>query len=567
MRQLADWGANVIKIEMPPDAAGGDAPGGPREGSDFQNLHRNKRSMTLNLKSKEGRAAFLKMVKKADVIVENFRPDVKRRLKIDYKDVKKINPRIVYGSISGFGQDGPYENRPGFDQIAQGMGGLMSITGLPGQGPVRVGIPVADLTAGLFCALGILTALLEREKSKKGQHISTSLLQAQIFMLDFQAARWLINKEVPKQAGNDHPTSIPTGVFKTTDGHINIATTGGAIWERFCKAIGAEAMMKKPDYATAKARSENRKALNEEIGTYTQHKSSAEWIDIMNKAGVPCGPIYNIDQVFADPQVKHLGIAQSVEEAGQVDDERGRPAVHDVAHHEQDRGAAAGHGPAHQRGAEGIRIQRQGNRRAASSQGRLTRLARAAFQETDMNQSAPITPQTDKMLSSKEGSVGYVIFNNPERHNAVSLDMWAGGGQDARRLPQRQQHQGRRGDRRGRQGLRVGRRHLALRAGAFLGGRGRALQRGRRDELRRVPRVPEADHRHDPRLLHRRRHGARHLLRPPHRHRRLDVRGAGGQARPGLRLFRPEAAGRRGRRRRSRWRFSTRRGNSPQPRR
>ena len=191
------------------------------------------------------------MVKKADVVVENFRPDVKRRLKIDYKDVKKVNPRIVYGSISGFGQDGPYENRPGFDQIAQGMGGLMSITGLPGQGPVRVGIPVADLTAGLFCALGILTALLEREKSKKGQHISTSLLQAQIFMLDFQAARWLIAKEVPKQAGNDHPTSIPTGVFKTTDGHINIATTGGAIWERFCRALGAEAMMKKPEYASA----------------------------------------------------------------------------------------------------------------------------------------------------------------------------------------------------------------------------------------------------------------------------------------------------------------------------
>ena len=312
VRQLADWGANVIKIEMPPDEKGGDAPGGPREGFDFQNLHRNKRSMTLNLKSKEGRAAFLKMVKKADVVVENFRPGVKRRLGIDYKDLKKVNPRIVYGSISGFGQDGPYENRPGFDQIAQGMGGLMSITGLPGQGPVRVGIPVADLTAGLFCALGIMTALLEREKSKKGQHIETSLLQAQIFMLDFQAARWLIAKEVAKQAGNDHPTSIPTGVFKTTDGHINIATTGGAIWERFCRALGADAMIKNPVYQTAKARSDNRKALNEEIGTYTQNKSSAEWIDIFNKAGVPAGPIYSIDQVFADPQVKHLGIAQSV---------------------------------------------------------------------------------------------------------------------------------------------------------------------------------------------------------------------------------------------------------------
>jgi crotonobetainyl-CoA:carnitine CoA-transferase CaiB-like acyl-CoA transferase len=312
VRQLADWGANVIKIEMPPDDSGGDPAGGPRDGSDFQNLHRNKRSMTLNLKAKQGRDAFLKMVKKADVVVENFRPDVKRRLKIDYKDLKKINPRIVYGSISGFGQDGPYENRPGFDQIAQGMGGLMSITGLPGQGPVRVGIPVADLTAGLFCALGILTALLEREKSKKGQHVETSLLQAQIFMLDFQAARWLMAKEVPKQAGNDHPTSIPTGVFKTADGHINIATTGSAIWERLCRALGAEAMIRNPDYASSKSRSQNRKALNAEIDTYTERKTSAEWIDIMNKAGVPCGPIYSIDQVFDDPQVKHLGIAQSV---------------------------------------------------------------------------------------------------------------------------------------------------------------------------------------------------------------------------------------------------------------
>jgi crotonobetainyl-CoA:carnitine CoA-transferase CaiB-like acyl-CoA transferase len=312
VRQLADWGANVIKIEMPPDEQGGDAPGGPREGSDFQNLHRNKRSITLNLKAKAGRDAFLRMVKKADVVVENFRPDVKRRLKIDYSDLRKVNPRIVYGSISGFGQTGPYAGRPGFDQIAQGMGGLMSITGLPGQGPVRVGIPVADLTAGLFCALGILVALLERDKSKKGQHVETSLLQAQIFMLDFQAARWLISKEVPKQAGNDHPTSIPTGVFTTADGHINIATTGGAIWERFCRALGADTMMRKPEYQSAKARSQNRKELNAEIDTYTRHKSSGEWIEIMNKAGVPCGPIYSIDQVFGDPQVQHLGIAQSV---------------------------------------------------------------------------------------------------------------------------------------------------------------------------------------------------------------------------------------------------------------
>src|SRR6266436_4611233 len=278
VRQLADWGANVIKIEMPPDEKGGDAPGGPREGFDFQNLHRNKRSMTLNLKSKEGRAALLKMVKKADVVVENFRPDVKRRLGIDYKDLQKVNPRIVYGSISGFGQNGPYENRPGFDQIAQGMGGLMSITGLQGQGPVRVGIPVADLTAGLFAAMGIMVALLERDKSGKGQAIDTSLLQAQIFMLDFQASRWLTQGEVPPQAGNNHPTSIPTGVFKTSDGYINIAAAGGAMWERLCRAIGAEALMERPEYATAAARLQNRDALNAVLETLLAGRSSAEWV-------------------------------------------------------------------------------------------------------------------------------------------------------------------------------------------------------------------------------------------------------------------------------------------------
>jgi crotonobetainyl-CoA:carnitine CoA-transferase CaiB-like acyl-CoA transferase len=309
-RQLADWGANVIKIEAPPDAE--EPMGGPREGSDFQNLHRNKRSMTLNLKAPEGLAAFKRLVKKADVLIENFRPNVKKRLGIDYQTLRKINPRLVYASISGFGQDGPYVDRPGFDQIAQGMGGLMSITGLPGQGPVRVGIPVADLTAGLFAALGILVALLERDKSGKGQAIETSLLQAQIFMLDFQASRYLVEGEVAQQAGNNHPTTIPTGAFKTRDGYINIATTGGKMWERFCRTLGAESFIENPDYRTAEARSNNRDALNAAIEAHLQSRTSAEWVEYFNKAGVPCGPIYAIDQVFADPQVRHLGIAQSV---------------------------------------------------------------------------------------------------------------------------------------------------------------------------------------------------------------------------------------------------------------
>ena len=311
VRQLADWGANVIKIEQPPHLEKGEGPGGPRDNADFQNLHRNKRSMTLDLKSPQGLAAFKRMVEQADVVVENYRPDVKDRLGIDYESLKKINKRIVLASISGFGQDGPYRDRPGFDQIAQGMGGLMSITGLPGQGPVRVGIPVADLTAGLFCALGILTALLEREVSGEGQWINTSLLQAQIFMLDFQAARWLQMHEVPKQAGNNHPTSIPTGVFKTLDGHINIASTGQVMWERLCQTIGAPELIDHPDYNSGALRSKNRDALNAAIDKCTIHKTSTEWIDALNKAGVPTGPIYAIDQMFADPQVKHLGIAQA----------------------------------------------------------------------------------------------------------------------------------------------------------------------------------------------------------------------------------------------------------------
>jgi crotonobetainyl-CoA:carnitine CoA-transferase CaiB-like acyl-CoA transferase len=311
VRQLADWGASVIKIEAPPGP--GEGMGGPRHGPDFQNLHRNKRSLTLDLKSPEGIEIFRRLVRDADVLVENYRPDVKTRLGIDYEALKPLNPRLVYASISGFGQSGPYRDRPGFDQIAQGMGGLMSITGLPGQGPVRVGIPVADLTAGIFTAMGILVALLEREVSGEGQWVESSLLAAQIAMLDFQAARWLIAEEVPEQAGNDHPTSIPTGVFRTKDGHINIASAGDEIFGRLCRAIDAPDLAEHAGYKTGKLRSQNRKALNAAIEAITETRASAEWIDRFNKAGVPAGPIYSMDQVFADPQVRHLGIAQPVE--------------------------------------------------------------------------------------------------------------------------------------------------------------------------------------------------------------------------------------------------------------
>jgi crotonobetainyl-CoA:carnitine CoA-transferase CaiB-like acyl-CoA transferase len=313
-RQLADWGADVIKIELPAGLDESDM-GGPRHGPDFQNLHRNKRSLTLNLKEKDGIAIFKKMVETADVVIENYRPDVKFRLGIDYETIRSINKRVVYGSISGFGEDGPYRERPGFDQIAQGMGGLMSITGLPGQGPVRVGIPVADLGAGIFCAMGILVALLEREVSGEGQWVQSSLLGAQISLLDFQAARWLIAKDVPGQAGNDHPTSIPTGVFPTSDGHINIAASGKHIFARFCQTLGLNHLLENPSFAEDAARSTNRVALNQAISVVTRQHSSSDMIAMLNKAGVPCGPINRMDEVFADPQVQHLGMAAAVQHA------------------------------------------------------------------------------------------------------------------------------------------------------------------------------------------------------------------------------------------------------------
>jgi formyl-CoA transferase len=311
VRYFADWGANCIKVEMPPGVAEGDM-GGPRHGPDFQNLHRNKRSITLNLKEPEGKAIFMKMVEKADVVVENYRADVKFRLGIDYESLKKVNPKIILGSISGFGQDGPYAERAGFDQIAQGMGGLMWITGMPGGGPVRAGIAVADVGAGLHCAIGILIALLEREKSGEGQWVSSSLLQAMISMCDFQAARWTLAKDVPGQAGNNHPTSIPTGVFKTKDGYINIAASGDHIYKRFAESIKAPELLTDPRFSSGKLRAQNRDVLNEEIDKRLATFGSAELVEKLNKSGVPAGPIYKMDEMFADPQVQHLKMAYPV---------------------------------------------------------------------------------------------------------------------------------------------------------------------------------------------------------------------------------------------------------------
>ena len=311
-RQLADWGANVIQIQMPETMRADDTLGG-QSGSDYQYTHRNKRSITLNLKTKQGVELLKRLVKSADVLVENYRPDVKHKLGIAYDDLSKVNSKLVYASISGFGQTGPIANRPGFDQIAQGMGGLMSVTGEPGTQPMRVGIAIADLCAGIFSAQGILTALLEREKSGQGQWVHTSLLESMLYMMDFQTSRWLLDGVLPDQAGNFHPTSMPTGVYQTQDGAINIAVFGTKIWERFCHIIGLPELASDPRFAAKKERSIHREELNRLIEKQLVHRSSTYWIEKFNEGGVACGPIYNVRQALESEQVQHLGIIKEVQ--------------------------------------------------------------------------------------------------------------------------------------------------------------------------------------------------------------------------------------------------------------
>ena len=312
VRQFADWGANVIKIEEPGDVPD-DKPGGSSQFADYQNTHRNKRSVTLNLKHPEGKELFLEMVKQADVVIENYRPNVKFKLGIDYESLRKVNPRIILASVSGFGQDGPYVDRPGLDQIAQGLGGIMSVTGEPGRGPMRAGIPVADLTSGLFCAIGTLVALLEREESGEGQWVQSSLLQAQVWMMDFQIMRWLMNKEIPGQTGNNHPTTAATGVYPTSDGFINLAAMGTEMFVRLVKALGRPEIAEDARFKDIKTRGQHRPALNELIAECTKEKPSAYWIDVFNKEGVPCGYIKNVKETMEDPQVVHLGMAKKLQ--------------------------------------------------------------------------------------------------------------------------------------------------------------------------------------------------------------------------------------------------------------
>ena len=311
VRHLADWGAEIIRIEPPVD--GGEDVIGRRHGSDFQNLHRNKKAIRLDLKSKEGYAVFERLVARADVVVENMRAPVKHRLKVAWEDVHKMNPRVVYGSISGFGQTGPYRERGGVDQIAQGVAGLMSITGFQESGPVRVGIPISDLTAGNLLALGIMMALFDRTRTGVGRWVHTSLLESLIFMLDLQGSRYLVKGEVAKQAGNDHPTLTPTGVFPTSDGYMNIAASSGRLWERLCDTLGHSEWKTKPEWNTVVGRTKDRAGLNGAISAITKTQSGEYWTGKFDAAGIPAGPINTIDRVFNDPQVKHVGMAAPVD--------------------------------------------------------------------------------------------------------------------------------------------------------------------------------------------------------------------------------------------------------------
>jgi crotonobetainyl-CoA:carnitine CoA-transferase CaiB-like acyl-CoA transferase len=312
VKQFSDFGADVIKIETPPELERNAGMTGERYDFDMQNLHRNKRSMTLNLKDPRGVEIFMKLVQTADAVVENFRPDVKFRLGVDYESLRKVNKRVILASISGFGQDGPYASRPGFDQLAQGMGGLMMVTGRPGEGPMRAGAAVADMTSGYLATIGIMTALLERAVSGEGQWVQSNLLQAQIALLDFQAARYLMKGEIPAQVGNDHPVGMPTSAYSTRDGYLNINAVGQQMWVRLCKVLEREDLIARPEYKTDRDRAKNRKQLNEDLNAIFCARTTGEWTEILLEADVPSGPIYTMDQVFADPQVKHLEAAASV---------------------------------------------------------------------------------------------------------------------------------------------------------------------------------------------------------------------------------------------------------------
>lgn len=305
---LADMGAEIIKVEMPGTGDDSRAWGPPfveGESAYFMSINRNKKSITLDMKGSKAIEIIMKLIKGSDVLVENFRPGAMERLGLAYQQVKAMNPRLVYCSISGFGQNGPYRMLPGFDQVLQGMGGLMSITGEPDGPPVKVGVPIADITAGMFAAYGIAIALFTREKTGSGQMVDISLLDSQVALLTYRAGSFFASGEIPKRVGSGHPVIVPYQAFKAKDVYINIAVGNDQLWGKFCKAVGLEDIMNDPRFATNAKRVQNRNEVVKAVGDLIATKNGEEWLKILTDAGIPCGPIYTVDKIFSDPQVIH----------------------------------------------------------------------------------------------------------------------------------------------------------------------------------------------------------------------------------------------------------------------
>ena len=312
---LGDLGAEIIKIEQP--GVGDDSRAfGPfigEESSYFMSLNRGKKSITLNLKDDADRAVFIDLVKESDIVVENYRPGTMAKLGFEYEDLKKVNPRIIYAAISGFGHSGPYSTRPAYDMIVQAMGGIMSITGEPGQAPVRVGSSIGDITAGIFGTVGILAAVEARHTTGEGQKVDVAMLDCQVAILENAIARYLVNGEVPVPLGSRHPSITPFQAFPTKDYYVTMSAGNDALWAKLCNVMGTPELINDPKFATNRDRNDNVVELSEIISKISVTKTTAEWMDVLEKGGLPVGPINTVDKVVHDPQIEARNMIVEVE--------------------------------------------------------------------------------------------------------------------------------------------------------------------------------------------------------------------------------------------------------------
>jgi formyl-CoA transferase/CoA:oxalate CoA-transferase len=313
---LADLGADVLKVEQPGTGDGSRQWGPPfieNESAYFLSINRNKKSMTLNLKTEKGKEILHKLASQCDILLENYRPGITQKLNIDYETLSKLNPRLIYCSISGYGQDGPYRVKPAYDLIGQAMGGLMSLTGEKGGPPVKVGVAIADICSGMFAAIGILAALTAREKTCRGQMIDTSILDGQVAWLTHQAGNFLATGKNPERLGSAHPTIAPYQAFKAEDTYFAVAVGSENLWKAFCEALGLNKLMSDPRFIRNPDRVRNRDELTRSLEKFFASKPAKEWVEIMDKAGVPASLIYSLNEVFKDPQVLHRRMLETVQ--------------------------------------------------------------------------------------------------------------------------------------------------------------------------------------------------------------------------------------------------------------